>query len=79
MRKIASAISRDEKYTELLKETDLSNLIYIYIENDQSVGKLTQYEIEFLESKNAEVVSVKGEHGKWTEHLKMGLKLLLNN
>ncbi len=78
MRKIASAINRDEKYTELLKDTDLSNLIYIYIENDQSVGKLTQHEIEFLESKNAAVMSVKGEHGNWTEHLKMGLQLLLD-
>ena len=76
MRKIASAISRDVKYTKFLKDIDLSNLIYIYIENDQSVGKLTQHEIEFLESKNADVLSVKGEHGNWTEHLKMGLQLL---
>ncbi|MCW5518788.1 hypothetical protein J1N09_02995 [Aureitalea sp. L0-47] len=78
MRKIAAAINRDEKYTELLKDIDLSNLIYIYIENDQRVGKLTQHEIEFLESKNADVMSVKGEHGNWTEHLKMGLQLLLD-
>lgn len=79
MRKIAAAINRDEKYTELLKDTDLSNLIYIYIENDQRVGKLTENEIKFLESKNAKVISVKGEHDKWKAHLKMGLQLLLNN
>ncbi len=79
MRKIAAAINRDEKYTELLKNTDLSNLIYIYIENDQRVGKLTESEIEFLESKNAKVVSVKGKHGNWTEHLKDGLEMLLDH
>ena len=79
MRKIAAAINRDEKYTELLKDSDLTNLIYIYIENDQRVGKLTENEIKFLESKNAEVISVKGKHDNWTEHLKMGLQLLLND
>jgi len=79
MRKIAAAINRDEKYTELLKDANLSNLIYIYSENDQRVGKLTENEIKFLESKNAKVISVKGEHDKWSEHLKMGLQLLLNN
>lgn len=78
MQKIASEISQD-RYTELLGNTNLSNLIYIYIENDQSVGKLTEKEIRFLESKNAKVVGVKGEHGKFFEHLKMGLQLLLNN
>ncbi|PQV45236.1 hypothetical protein CLV33_1143 [Jejuia pallidilutea] len=79
MRKIASALSRDEKYTELLKDTDLSNVTYIYSEIDQSVGKLTEKEIAFLKSKNAEVVNVKIEHGKYTELLKEGLKILLND
>ncbi|WP_421811182.1 hypothetical protein [Flagellimonas sp.] len=78
MRKIAAAINRDEKYTELLKDTDLSNLIYIYIENDQRVGKLTENEVNFLESKNAKVISVKGKHDNWSAHLKMGLELLLD-
>lgn len=79
MRKIASAISRDEKYTELLKDTDLSNLTYIYSEIDQSVGKLTEYEIAFLKSKNATVKSVKVEHGKWSNHLKEGLEMMLDD
>ncbi|WP_460219420.1 hypothetical protein [Psychroserpens sp. MEBiC05023] len=79
MRKIASAISRDEKYTELLKNTDLSNLTYIYSNIDQSVGKLTESEIAFLKSKNAEVKSVKVEHGKWENHLKEGLEIMLDN
>jgi len=78
MRKIAAEISQD-RYTELLENTNLSNLIYFYIENDQSVGKLTKNEIEFLKSKNAKVISVKGEHGNWSEHLKEGLQLLLGN
>lgn len=78
MRKIASAISKDEKYTELLKDIDLSNLTYIYSNIDQSVGKLTESEIAFLKSKNAEVKSVNVEHGKWANHLKEGLEMMLN-
>jgi hypothetical protein len=79
MRKIAAAINRDEKYTELLKDTDLSNVTYIYSEIDQSVGKLTEKEIAFLKSKNAEVVSVKIEHGKYFKLLlKEGLEMLLD-
>jgi hypothetical protein len=80
MRKIASALSRDEKYTELLKDTDLSNVTYIYSEIDQSVGKLTENEIAFLKSKNAEVVSVNIEHGKYFELvLKDGLEMILDD
>ena len=80
MRKIASALSRDEKYTELLKDTDLSNVTYIYSEIDQSVGKLTENEIALLKSKNAEVVSVNIEHGKYFELvLKDGLEMILDD
>jgi hypothetical protein len=79
MRKIASAISRDEKYTELLKDTDLSNVTYIYSEIDQNVGKLTESEIAFLKSKNATVKSVKVEHEKWSNHLKEGLEMMLDD
>ena len=80
MRKIAAAINRDEKYTELLKDTDLSNLTYIYSEIDQNVGKLTEHEVAFLKSKNATVKSVKVEHGKWAKHLlKEGLEMILED
>lgn len=80
MRKIAAAINRDVKYTELLKDSDLSNLTYIYSEIDQRVGKLTEKETTFLKSKNAEVVSVKIEHGKYFELvLKDGLEMMLDD
>ena len=78
MRKIAAEISQD-RYTELLDNTNLSNLTYIFIENDQSVGRLTENEIKFLESKNAKVISVEGAHGNFFDHLKKGLQLLLDN
>ena len=80
MRKIAAAINRDEKYTELLKDSDLSNLTYFYSEIDQSVGKLTEKETAFLKSKNAKVVSVKIKHGKYFQLLlKDGLEMLLDD
>lgn len=79
MRKIASAISREYKYTELLKDTDLSNLVYIYSDIDQSVGKLTESEIAFLKSKNAEIKSVKVEHQNWANNFKEGLEMMLDD
>lgn len=80
MRKIAAAINREVKYTELLKDSDLSNLTYIYSEIDQRVGKLTEKETTFLKSKNAEVVSVKIEHGKYFELvLNDGLEMMLDD
>lgn len=78
MRKIAAQISLDN-FTELLENSNLSNLIYIYSEIDQSVGKLTKKEIDFLKSKSAGVISVEVEHGKWAEHLKVGLEMLLDD
>lgn len=78
MRKIAAAMNRDIKYTELLKDLDLSNLTYIYSVIDQRVGKLTEKETAFLKSKKAQVVGVKIEHGKYFELvLKDGLEMIL--
>jgi len=79
MRKIASSISEEGKFTELLKNTDLSNVTYIYSQIDQSVGKLTESEIAFLKSKKSTVKSVKVEHGKWADHLKEGLEMMLDD
>ena len=65
------------RYTELLKDTDLSNLIYYYGKKDQSVGKLTDDEIAFLESKGAKVVGFDGGHNQTLDHLKEALAMLL--
>jgi hypothetical protein len=45
------------RFTEELKDVDLSNLIVGYASNDTQVGALTDEEIAFLESKQAQVFS----------------------
>ena len=78
LRKIAAGFGHS-RYSKLLQDIDLSNLTYFYAKNDQSVGKLTDDEIDFLKSKDANVISFDGTHGNWPGHLKEGLELLLNN
>lgn len=51
------------RYTQLLTDiADLSNLTYIFGETDQAVGSLTANEVQFLESKSAQVIASSGDH-----------------
>lgn len=59
--RIKAAFGR-RNYMELLADKDLSNVTYVYAENDRRVGSLTQEEVEFLLSQNAEVVNTQARH-----------------
>ncbi len=51
------------RYTQLFNTiSDLSNVTYIYGEIDQAVGRLTPSELQFLESKNTNVIAGPGDH-----------------
>ncbi len=51
------------RYTQLFNSIEsLSNLTYIYGATDQAVGSLTDNEVQFLESKNANVIKGPGDH-----------------
>ncbi|WP_271767894.1 hypothetical protein [Aquimarina algiphila] len=51
------------RYTQLFNTiSDLSNVTYIYGEIDQAVGSLTPSEVQFLESKNTNVIVGPGDH-----------------
>ncbi|MCK8481506.1 hypothetical protein [Psychroserpens algicola] len=51
------------KYTQLFNTIeDLSNITYIYGENDEAVGRLTTDEVQFLQSKNTNIISGPGNH-----------------
>ena len=51
------------RYTQLFNPIEsLSNLTYIYGAKDQAVGSLTDNEVQFLESKNANVIKGPGDH-----------------
>jgi|GEM_PF-3006229 len=59
--RIKAAFGR-RNYMELLADKDLSNVTYVYAENDRRVGSLTQAEVGFLLSRNAEVVNTQARH-----------------
>lgn len=54
-------VSRN-RYSELLEETDLSNVIYVYGNNDEKIGYPTQDELDFLNKKGASIMEFDGGH-----------------
>lgn len=56
------------RYTQLLKNKKMDNVIYSYGEKDEAVGRLTDIEVEFLKNKGAVVYPVKGGHGAMFEN-----------
>jgi hypothetical protein len=79
IRKIGASFGY-KRYTKLLQPYELSNLIYIYGENDLQVGTLTADEVKFLNSKNAKVISNKKGHADiFLDNLQEGFDLLLKN
>ena len=74
--KISAALGMN-RYTELLAdEESLSNVTYIYGAIDQFVGRLTDEEVQFLESKNATVIEGSGDHDDtFLDFIEQGLEL----
>ena len=51
------------RYTQLFNTIeDLSSVTYIYGDNDEAVGRLTTNEVQFLESKNTNIIAGPGNH-----------------
>ena len=55
--RIAGATGHD-RYTERLADTDLRKVIYVYGTLDESVGRLSEDEVGFLESRGANVIAL---------------------
>jgi len=72
--RIAAALGMN-RYTQLLGEIDdLSKVTYVYGANDFFVGRLTNEEVAFLESKNANVITGNGGHVEtFDDYLEQGL------
>lgn len=65
--RIAGATGHD-RYTERLAETDLQKVIYVFGTLDDTVGRLTEDEVEFLESGGATVIPIQdGGHASMFE------------
>ena len=52
------------RYSQELADKDLSNVIYFYATNDQNVGRLTESEIKFLESKKVKIFETNTGHSE---------------
>lgn len=64
MSKLAAGLGRN-RYTELLNSIqDFSKITYVYGKTDNAVGKLTDAEVQFLQSKGANIIVGNGDHGK---------------
>jgi hypothetical protein len=63
MAKLASGLGY-KRYMDLLKDTDLSNVIYVYGKTDEQVGSLSKEELEFLKFKKVEILEGNGNHGE---------------
>ncbi len=51
------------RYTQLFNTIeDLSSITYIYGDSDEAVGRLTTNEVQFLESKNTNIINGTGDH-----------------
>ncbi|MEO1436608.1 MAG: hypothetical protein AAFV80_13805 [Bacteroidota bacterium] len=50
------------RFTQVLKDMDLSNLHFYYGLQDENVGRLRPYEIQFLETHGATVKAVESDH-----------------
>ena len=70
MAKVAAGLGH-KRYTKLLKDVDLSKVHYLFGKRDEPVGRLSDAEIKFLESKDVNVIVTDGGHGssKLDEHM----------
>lgn len=66
MSKLAAGLGQN-RYTELFNALDLSNITYVYGKTDQHVGKLTDFEVQFLQSKGANIIAGSGDHNDTVE------------
>lgn len=77
MAKLAAGLGY-KRYTELLSDSDLSNVLYVYSTKDEQVGSLSAEEVTFLESKGAQVITTDKEHSKTiAANMKVGVDYLL--
>jgi len=69
-----------KRYTQLLKDVNMSNVVFVYGMKDDAVGRLTKKEVDFLKAKNVQIF--KGEEGHEESMfglLEKGLKEVIDN
>lgn len=62
VKQLIKGVIGEPRYSNELKDVDLSNVVYYYATNDTRVGTLTQPEIDFLKSKNVQLKATHEGH-----------------
>lgn len=76
MARLAAGLGH-KRFTELLADTDLSNVVYASGRQDEQVGRLSDAELTFLADKGVKVLQTEGDHGGTIdETLNEGLTLI---
>lgn len=76
MARLAAGLGH-KRYTELLADIDLSNVVYVYGDVDEQVGRLSEAEVAFLESRSATVIEYEGGHATPAEVTQDAISRLL--
>lgn len=66
MAKLAAGLAY-QRYTDLLDDVPMDNVIYVYGKLDDQVGRLTDDELAFLNGKNVNVIASPGAHMETVE------------
>ena len=61
MARLAAGLGH-KRYSQLLADVDLSNVVYVYGTDDEQVGRLSDAELAFLEGRGATVIEYEGGH-----------------
>lgn len=78
MYKLAAGIGH-KRFTEELKDMDLSRLVYAYGKVDEAVGALTADEIKFLQDRKATILANEGGHSEASTYEVPGMMNFLLN
>ena len=61
MARLAAGLGH-KRYSQLLADVDMSNVVYVYGDADEQVGRLSDAEVAFLEGRSASVIAYEGGH-----------------
>ena len=76
MARLAAGLGH-KRYSQLLADIDLSNVVYVYGDADEQVGRLSDAEVAFLEGRSATVIEYRGGHATPAEVTQDAISRLL--
>ena len=78
MARLAAGLGH-KRYSHLLADVDMSNVVYVYGDADEQVGRLSDAEVAFLEGRSATVIAYEGGHATPAEVTQDAISRLLES